>query len=336
MGAQRGRSRGGQPVRAAPVMALDAFDHALRLEPGQRFIQRAGREPDPGEGLDVLGEGVAMLGAVGQAREDQRGRPRVPAEPGELLAVLGHDVHLISAPDLTAGAVRIRYGTRRARNTRGNASRSRHSPASTTKCAITAPRYAPNTSRTAGAPPCRCEVTARTAPPISATLPSTARRSARPASPGPPAATRLTSSRYCMPCAIVIPPTAAYGDAKTKTGTGKNSPIRYMTQKPRGGCAGARRASRITPAATAPAITAAESGNSAPNLGSTRSCSSAGRAISAQMPARPDAIKARRSAARSGGAPAVFAAGVSVAAAAAPAMISSTGARMKRHGWLTA
>src|SRR6266702_126012 len=306
MGAQCGRSRGGQPVRAAPVMALDALDHALRLEPGERFIQRAWREPDPGEELDVLGEGVAMLGAVGQAREDQRGRPRVPAEPGELLAVLGHDVHLISAPDLTAGAARIRYGTRRARNTRGNGSRSRHSPASTT----------------------------------------------------------LTSSRYCMPCAIVIPPTAAYGDAKTKTGTEKNSPIRYITQKPRGRCAGARRASRITPAATAAAIAAADSGNSAPNLGSTRSCSSAGRAFSAQMPARPDAIKARRSAACSGGAPAVLAAsavmprfclakwkncqakngssshviaaGVSVTAAAAPATISSTGTRMKRHGWLTA
>ena len=82
------------------------------------------------------------------------------------------------------------------------------------------------------------------------------------------------------------------------------------------------------------------------------------------MPARPDAIKARRSAARSGGAPAVLAAsavmprfclakwkncqakngssshviaaGVRVAAAAAPAIISSTGNRMKRHGWLTA
>src|SRR5271167_4015328 len=167
MGAQCGRSRGGQPVRTAPVMALDALDHALRLEPGERFIQRAWREPDPGEGLDVLGEGVAMFGAVGQAREDQRGRPRVPAEPGELLAVLGHDVHLISAPDLMAGAARIRYGTRR------NGSRSRHSPASTTKCAITAPRYAPNTSRTAGPPLCRCEVTARTARAISATLHST-------------------------------------------------------------------------------------------------------------------------------------------------------------------
>src|ERR1700723_4292145 len=140
MGAQRGRSRGGQPVRAAPVMALDALDHALRLEPGERLIQRAWREPDPGEGLDVLGQGVAMLGAVGQAREDQRGRARVPAERGELLAVLGHDVHLISVADLTAGAARIRYGTRRAMNARGNGSRSRHSPASMTKCAITAPR----------------------------------------------------------------------------------------------------------------------------------------------------------------------------------------------------
>src|SRR5580704_17122129 len=317
MGAQRGRSRGGQPVRAAPVMALDALDHALRLEPGERFIQRAWREPDPGEGLDVLGEGVAMLGAVGQTREDQRGRPRVPAEPGELLAALGHDVHLISAPDLAAGAARIRYGTRRARNTRGNGSSSRHSPASTTKCAITAPRYAPNTSRT-----------------------------------------------YCMPCSSVIPPRAAYGDTKMKTGTEKNSPIRYITQKPRGRCAGARRASRIRPAATAPAIAAADSGNSAPSPGSTRSCSSAGRAISAQRPARPDAIKARRSAACSGGAPAVLAAsavmprfclakwkncqakngssshviaaGVSVTAAAAPAIISSIGTRMKRHGWLTA
>src|ERR1039457_3896601 len=116
MGAQRGRSRGGQPVRAAPVMALDALDHALRLEPGERFIQRAWREPDPGEGLDVLSEGIAVLGTVGQAREDQRGRPRVPAEPGELLAVLGHDVPLISAPDSMSRAARITYGARRGRN----------------------------------------------------------------------------------------------------------------------------------------------------------------------------------------------------------------------------
>jgi hypothetical protein len=95
-------------VRLAPGTLYEAL---ARLE-AQGMIEGVEshdrREPDPGEGLDVLGEGVAVLGAVGQARQDQRGRPRVPAESGELLAVLGHDGHLISASDLTAGAARIR------------------------------------------------------------------------------------------------------------------------------------------------------------------------------------------------------------------------------------
>ena len=40
--------------------------------------------------------------------------------------------------------------------------------------------------------------------------------------------------------------------------------------------------------------------------------------------------------AKNGSSSHVIAAGVSVTAAAAPAIISSTGTRMKRHGWLTA
>ena len=85
VGLERGRARGRQPVGAAAVLGFERLDQALRLQPGERLVERAGRQPDPGEGLDVLGERVPVLGPVGEAGQDQRGRPRVPPEPGQAL-----------------------------------------------------------------------------------------------------------------------------------------------------------------------------------------------------------------------------------------------------------
>jgi len=62
-------------------------------------------------------------------------------------------------------------------------------------------------------------------------LPSTATRTRRPPLP---AATRPSSSRYCIPWAAVIPPTAAYGEPKTNTGTENSSAITYITVNPAG------------------------------------------------------------------------------------------------------
>src|SRR5215831_5267146 len=56
VGAEGGGARRGQPVRAAPVVALDGLDHAMCLESAQRLVKRPRREPYPREGLDVLGQ----------------------------------------------------------------------------------------------------------------------------------------------------------------------------------------------------------------------------------------------------------------------------------------
>ena len=79
--------------------------------------------------------------------------------------------------------------------------------------------------RSAGAGPalCRCDAELSAAPPMKATLASTATRSTRDSrfrsASGAPPAIIATSSRYCRPCAIVMPPTAAYGEPKKKAGT---------------------------------------------------------------------------------------------------------------------
>ena len=112
VGPERLRSHGREPVRAPPVMALDGLDQPLRLKAGKGLVEGAGRQADAGEGLDVLGQGVAMLGAVRQAGQDERGRARVAAEPGERLGAVRlrlaaggwssrHGPHPISATDLS-------------------------------------------------------------------------------------------------------------------------------------------------------------------------------------------------------------------------------------------
>ena len=52
----------------------------LPFQPAECLVEGAGGEPHPGEGLDVLGQGVAMLRSIGQAGHDQRGRSGVAAE----------------------------------------------------------------------------------------------------------------------------------------------------------------------------------------------------------------------------------------------------------------
>ena len=77
---ERRRAGGREPVGPPAVVGFERLDHALRLKPGERLVERARGQPDPGEGLDVLGQRVPVLGPVGQAGQDQRGRP-VPPNP---------------------------------------------------------------------------------------------------------------------------------------------------------------------------------------------------------------------------------------------------------------
>ena len=77
---QRLGTHGGQFVGAPAVVALDRRNQALSLQSAQCLEERARGEADVGEALDVLGEGVAVLGAFGQAREDERGRSGVAPE----------------------------------------------------------------------------------------------------------------------------------------------------------------------------------------------------------------------------------------------------------------
>ena len=108
VGPQGRRADGGQPVGAAAVLALHCLDQPLRFQAGERLVERAGRQPDAGEGLDVLGQGIAVLGAVRQAGQDQRGRAGVAAETGERLARSGSG----SLPAFLLGMGTIYIGNR--------------------------------------------------------------------------------------------------------------------------------------------------------------------------------------------------------------------------------
>src|ERR1700728_1732339 len=192
---QRPGAGRGQPVRPAPVVAVQRLDEPLPLKPAQGLVQGAGRQPDPRERLHVLGERVSVLGAVREARQDQGGRAPIPAEGSERVVLRTcHIRHLRSAgdPSGTETLAGSRPGTREATKARGNGSRSRHRLPAVTKCAMTTPRYAPKASRPANAAPCRCEATLSARPPISAMLQTTASRIARPGSCPFPAATRPT------------------------------------------------------------------------------------------------------------------------------------------------
>src|SRR5262245_24178668 len=72
-GAQRLFSNGRQLVGIATIVAVQCVDEASSFEPGDGRVQRAGAEPHIRERCDVFGNRVAVLGAVGEADEDQQG-----------------------------------------------------------------------------------------------------------------------------------------------------------------------------------------------------------------------------------------------------------------------
>ena len=90
-----------QLVGSPPVGRLKRLDHPLRLQPGERLVQGAGREPYPGELLDVLGQRVPVLGArrpgwTGsgwRARRSARTRPARPRQPAPRIS-FRHDATL--------------------------------------------------------------------------------------------------------------------------------------------------------------------------------------------------------------------------------------------------
>ena len=79
-------------VGAAAVVGRQGLDQPLVLEPGQRPVQGARAQGHAREPLDVLGHGVAVLGAVGQARHHQQRRVGEPmvTEVAERHAPLPH------------------------------------------------------------------------------------------------------------------------------------------------------------------------------------------------------------------------------------------------------
>src|SRR5690349_14990274 len=77
-------ARRGDLVRTAPVLRGQGHHQAALLESGQRTVERAGAERHAGDLLDVLDQGVAMLGTARQARQDEDarlGEPSLHARP---------------------------------------------------------------------------------------------------------------------------------------------------------------------------------------------------------------------------------------------------------------
>ena len=74
-------------VRSAPALSCQRLDQAVVFQPTEAVSCRL--ELHPGERFDVLGDGVPVLGALGEAGQDQRGRPGErpsPASPSALMA----------------------------------------------------------------------------------------------------------------------------------------------------------------------------------------------------------------------------------------------------------
>src|SRR5580765_2732720 len=63
---------GCQPVRAAPVVRLDGADPAPFFEARDGAVQGTGAEADTGKSLNVVDHRVAVLVAIGKAREDEQ------------------------------------------------------------------------------------------------------------------------------------------------------------------------------------------------------------------------------------------------------------------------
>src|SRR5215471_7713619 len=85
--AKRGHPRRRNAVRMAPVLGRQRLDQVKPLEPVQRAVECARPQLHSCEGLDVLDQGVSVLGATGQARQYQDRRiasasQYVPTAPG--------------------------------------------------------------------------------------------------------------------------------------------------------------------------------------------------------------------------------------------------------------
>src|SRR5262249_53984069 len=61
-----------QPVGATAIISVERVDQAALLEPADRAVERARAEPYAGERVDVEEEGVSVLGAGREAREDEQ------------------------------------------------------------------------------------------------------------------------------------------------------------------------------------------------------------------------------------------------------------------------
>jgi hypothetical protein len=89
MGPQRRSSYAGELIGATSILALKCDDQPFSFETGERLVERPGSEANIGESLDVLGQGVAVLGPVRKAGEDEGRRTGVAPEPGEDLRFTG-------------------------------------------------------------------------------------------------------------------------------------------------------------------------------------------------------------------------------------------------------
>jgi len=98
-------TRGRYPVRATTVVGFERLDQASFFQSGDGPVESAGTELHSPELLDVLEEGVTVLGAAGEAREDQDWRVVGPSPCLEPIARSlgrrgGHAGRLLRATEL--------------------------------------------------------------------------------------------------------------------------------------------------------------------------------------------------------------------------------------------
>src|SRR5207249_3189343 len=67
---------GCQPVRTAPVLRLEGTNPTPFFQASDRAVQGAGSQANTGKPVNVVNHGVAMLVAIGQAREHEQRRIR--------------------------------------------------------------------------------------------------------------------------------------------------------------------------------------------------------------------------------------------------------------------
>ena len=87
MCAQNGRADRRQPIGLPTILTGNGLDQPLPLEPAQCLIQRSRRDPQPGKRLDVFRQRIPVLSPIGQARQDQRCRPRITTQRRQRLSI---------------------------------------------------------------------------------------------------------------------------------------------------------------------------------------------------------------------------------------------------------